>query len=102
MRWQVESGSERCSSTARRCGRAAEGWQCGGYQGDAEWTRRDIVEHRRMAVEVPAARDTVRRQAEDGTIVGGGMEDWSGGGRRIGRWKMHRKQRQSPRQKGVA
>jgi len=33
----------------------------------------------------------VRRQAEDGTMVGGGAGDRSGGGGRIGRRKMHRK-----------
>ena len=35
--------------------------------------------------------DAVRRQAEDGTIVGGSAEDRSGGGRRVTRRKMHRK-----------
>ncbi len=83
VRWQVESGSERCSSTARRCGRAAEGWQCGGCQGDAEWTRQDIVEHRRMTVEVPAARGCCEKA--------GGRWDHSGRWHRrlVWRWKMH-------------
>jgi len=44
--------------------------------------------------------DAVRRQAEDGTIVGGSVEDRSGGGRCIGRRKTHQEQKQSPRQKG--
>ena len=35
--------------------------------------------------------DAVRRQAEDGTMVGGGAGDRSGGGRRIWRRKAHRK-----------
>jgi len=65
--------------------------------------------------------DAVRRHAEDGTMVGGGAgdrsggvrhvlgrkthwkaEDTSGGGRCIGRRKTRRKQKQSLRQKGVA
>ena len=65
--------------------------------------------------------DAVRRQAKDGTMVGGSAgdrsggrirvakrkthrraEDASGGGRHIGRRKTHREQKQSPRQKGVA
>ena len=33
--------------------------------------------------------DAVRRWAEDRTIVGGGVEDRSGGGRRVVRWKTH-------------
>jgi len=46
--------------------------------------------------------DAARRQAEDGTIVGGSAEDESRGGRHIRRRKTHREQKQSPRQKGVA
>jgi len=46
--------------------------------------------------------DAVRRQAEDGTMVGGSAEDESRGRRHIGRWKAHLEQRQSPRWKAVA
>jgi len=35
--------------------------------------------------------DAVRRQAEDGTMVGGGAGDRSGGGRRVAKRKTHRK-----------
>jgi len=46
--------------------------------------------------------DAVRRQAEDGTMVGGGAGDRSGNGRHIRRQKTRREQKQSPRWKGVA
>jgi len=39
----------------------------------------------------PGSQGMLRRQAEDGTMVGGGAEDRSGGGRRVARRKTHRK-----------
>jgi len=60
-------------------------------KGDAEWTGQDIAECRGWRWKSRQPGDAVRRQAEDGTMVGGGVEDRSGGGRRVARRKTHRK-----------
>jgi len=72
-----------CSSTAED---VAVRWMPGGMlsgPGETLWN----VAGWRWKSRQPG--DAVRRQAEDGTMVGGGAGDRSGGGRHIGRRRMH-------------
>jgi len=87
---------------------AAERWKASGVAGTCSGTAEDIAVQRmprgmlsgpgetlrnvagwRWKSQQPG--DAVRRQVEDGTMVGGGAGDRSGGGRRVAKRKTHRK-----------